>query len=108
MLIDMGILKEFWVYHNIENKHYKQINTLFAFEFLLLFLKTLLPYIKYLINLLEVLTFSHFFFKQTFFSALDFFFTSTRLIIQILVINFIRINLGLPLHLIADTIENFY
>lgn len=108
MLIDLGILKEFWNYHNIDNKHYKQINTLFAFEFLLLFLKTLVPYIKYVINLLEVLTFSHFFFKQTLFSALDFFFTSTRLIIQLLVINFIRLHIGLPLHMMAETVENCY
>lgn len=82
--------------------------SLYAFEFFLLFTKALLPFLKYIINLIEIVTYSHFESKLTIFSVLDFVFTSSKLIIQLLLLDFIRRNLGLPIHLIADTIETVF
>ena len=65
-----------------------------------------LPFIKYVINLIELVTLSHFETKYTIFSILDFLFTSGRLIAQLWFMNYIRKNLGLPLHLLGEAIEN--
>lgn len=53
-----------------------------------------------------MLTFSHFEGKIMVFSVLEFIFSSARLILQLLLFNFIRLNFGLPLHLLADTLES--
>ena len=55
-----------------------------------------LPFIKYVVNLVESVT------------LLDFVFTSGRLIAQLWFMNYIRKNLGLPLHLLGETIENIF
>lgn len=106
ILLDAVFLYHFYLYQRDPNA--RLIMSLYAFEFFLLFTKALLPFIKYIINLLEIVTFSHFESKLTIFSVLDFVFTSTKLIIQLLLLNFIRTNLGMPLHLIADTIETVF
>ena len=100
--LDLLILKTFYNYTSSS----RLIMTLFSFEFLLLFLKGLLPFIKYSFNLFEILTFSHFEGKIMVFSVLEFLFSSARLILQLLLFNFIRLNFGLPLHLLADTLES--
>ena len=106
ILLDVLILYRFYLYQ--QDKHSRLIMLLYAFEFFLLFTKALLPFLKYTINLLEIITFSHFESKLTIFSVLDFVFTSMKLIIQLLLLDFIRRNLGLPIHLIAETIETIF
>ena len=109
ILIDTFILYRFYIFHLEQpESHSKLIIILYAFEFFLLFTKALLPFLKYLINLLEIATFSHFESKLTIFSVLDFVFTSMKLIIQLGLLEFIRRKLGLPLHLVAETIETIF
>ena len=79
---------------------------MFGFEFLLMTFKIILPFIKYMVNLFEILTYSNFGSKPTYFSVLDFVFTLTKLGLQLMLINFIRLTYGLPLYLIGDAIEN--
>lgn len=106
IILDAFFLYHFYIYQ--QDRNARLIISLYAFEFFLLFTKALLPFIKYNINLIEIVTFSHFESKLTIFSVLDFLFTSTKLIIQLLSLEFIRRNFGLPLHLIADTIETIF
>ena len=75
-------------------------------EILLTAIKLILPLIKYVINTFELFTYSNFEHKNTFFSILDFIFTTVKLVIRLLIMNYVRINFGLPLHLIGDAIED--
>lgn len=65
-----------------------------------------LPFIKYITNLFELVTFSHYESKQTMFSVLEFVFTMAKLIIELMLINFIRKNFVFPIHLFGEYIEN--
>ena len=64
-----------------------------------------LPFVKYVTNLFELVTYSHFESKATIFSVLEFVFTMAKTIIELLLINFIRKNFQLPIHLLAEYIE---
>ena len=67
---------------------------------------SILPFLKYVFNLLELVTLSHFESKQTLFAVFDFVFTMLKLIIELLLINFIRKNFMFPIHLFSEYIEN--
>lgn len=105
----MFILYRFYIFIlESQETHSNLIIILYSFEFFLLFTKALLPFLKYSINLLEIATFSHFESKLTIFSVLDFVFTTLKLIIQLGLFDFIRRKIGLPLHLVAETIETIF
>lgn len=68
-------------------------------------MSSVLPFIKYVVNLIELTTYSHYESKTTVFSILEFIFTMTKCVIELLLINFIRKNFQLPIHLLGEYLE---
>ena len=104
-MIDFMILEKYFTLYR-GKKQMKNVSMLFAMEFFLIFTKGLLPFVKYCVNLFEIITFSHFESKITMFSVLDFIFTTTKLVIELWFLNYIRLHMGFPIHLMGETFEN--
>ncbi len=79
IIIDIFIIEKCYKTH-YSLKYTNLLVSLFGLEFFLLFLKALLPFIKYLFNIFELFTFSHFEHKLTIFSVFEFVFNSTKLV----------------------------
>ncbi|CAK74614.1 unnamed protein product (macronuclear) [Paramecium tetraurelia] len=79
---------------------------LFSFEFALLPIRMVLPVIKYLMNLFEILTYSQFESKQTVFSALEVLSKILKLIVQIILFQQVLNTQGFLLILLVDIIGN--
>ncbi|CAD8075110.1 unnamed protein product [Paramecium sonneborni] len=83
-------------------------NVLFGFEFMLLPIRIALPFIKYVINLFEILTLSQFDSKQTIFSGLEVLSTMLKLCVQIMLFQYVLNTQGFLLILFVDTFENAF
>ena len=71
----------------------------------MLFIKGLPAYIKYIINLLEMVTLGRYESKMTIFSVIEFIFTVTRLLFQIAFFFKISNLIGVPYYMILDFID---
>ncbi|CAD8161277.1 unnamed protein product [Paramecium octaurelia] len=79
---------------------------LFSFEFALLPIRMVLPVIKYVFNLFEILTYSQFESKQTIFSALEVLSKILKLSVQIILFQHVLNTQGFLLILLVDIVEN--
>ncbi|CAD8166699.1 unnamed protein product [Paramecium pentaurelia] len=83
-------------------------NVLFGFEFMLLPIRITLPFLKYVINIFEILTFSQFDSKQIIFSGLEVLSTILKLCVQIMLFKYVLNTQGFLLILFVDTFENAF
>jgi len=110
MLIIGDILLSMMFYQNAFQrkdvpKSEKHLTALVGFEVFILLLKLGAPCVKYFVNLIELLTLSHFERKTTVLSVVEFAFTITTLLSELWLFIFIYQSFGIPLHLILETLE---
>jgi len=83
----------------------RHLAALIGFEVFILLLKIGSPCVKYFVNLVELLTLSHFEKKSTILSVVEFVFSVTTLLCELSLFIFIYQSFGIPLHLILETLE---
>ncbi|CAD8088355.1 unnamed protein product [Paramecium sonneborni] len=103
MLFYIDIKISLYFFYGTEEKFQ---NVLFGFEFMLLPIRIALPFIKYVINLFEIQTFSQFDSKQIIFSGLEVLSTMLKLCVQIMLFQYVLNTQGFLLILFVDTFEN--
>lgn len=106
IIVDIQIAKKLF-YFELKT-HFRHLLILFSYEIVLLLVKITLPTIKFTFYIYEVLSLSQHESKQMLFSILEFFFSVTKLVLNIMMNFYIGRNIGIPIFLIGDIFENVY